>query len=688
MSAGAVFLAVAISSAAGIKEAVWEGREAGSFAVTGTVAGVIAGNRSFTLFDDTGYCYLRTTNSLLPAKASLAVARGHIGVDRNGWRRAFADSVEIVGEGVLPEPLSVGASDLSNAFFDNRLVTMRGIVAAVEGDEIDPDWNFMVMRSKTGNFLAAVYAPVAAGAARPDIPVSPGATVRLTGVANVLPDGGKRKFKMPQITLPSPESIQIVATAPKSPREAPEIVFDSNGIANGQYKSPALISQMGMRRVTGDVVAIAARRDVYISVRGGQVVCAELDRGVAPPSVGERIVAAGFPETNLFILKLNKARWEASSDAAAASSGEKTWMLPQSIPADEVLREHYGHMVGLNCRIVAVPGAEAVDAERMQVLFGGRIVPVDISGAPELCSALSPGDEIEVRGLCVLNTSEWRLGDMFPAIDGFTVVVRGVDEVRLLKAAPWWTTERLKVAVAALIAVTLVLSLCVGSLRRIIVRKSRQLFRAEIGKVETELRVSERTRLAVEIHDSVSQYLVGVAYQLDAAAKALRRDAAAAGTFLATAQKVLGSCREELRRCISDLRGNALEMADMSEAIRTTVQPVVRDARLSVRFAVRRGTLSDMTAHAILCIVRELAANAVRHGGAKHVKIAGASVGTAIRLSVRDDGSGFDAARHPGPAEGHFGLQGIRERVAKLGGIVRIESGPDQGSCISVEILK
>ena len=687
MSGGMVVLAVAISSAAGIKEAVWEGREEGSFAVTGTVAGVIAGNRSFTLFDDTGYCYLRATNSLLPAEASLAVARGHIGVDKNGWRRAFADSVEIVGEGALPEPLPVGASDLSNAFFDNRIVVLRGIVAAIKGDEIDPDWCFMVMRSKTGNFLAAVYAPVAADAARPDIPVSPGAEVRLTGIANVLPDGGRRKFKMPQLTLTSVGDIQVVTPAPATPLDVPEISFDKDGIANGQYKSAAMVAQMGLRRVRGRVLAVGKGKDVYLSVDGGQLVCATLAKGDTP-RCGSQIVAAGFPNTDLFILKLDEAQWVDSGEDSEAVGDERARPLGQDVMTDEVLRNCYGRLVRLSGRALTVPSPGGLPDEPMKILHAGRILTVDVSAAPELCDRLSAGDRLEVTGLCVLNTSAWRVDYLFPSIDGFSVVVRSPGDVRVVERAPWLTSARLTVATLVLLLVTLALLGLVWMMRRIIVRKSRQLFRAEIGKVETELRVSERTRLAVEIHDSVSQYLVGVAYQLDAAAKALRRDAAAAGTFLSTAQKVLVSCREELRRCLSDLRGNALEMKDMAAAIRSTVAPVLRQAELSVRFDVRRECLSDTTAHALLCIVRELAANAVRHGGARHVKVAGTDEGDAILFSVRDDGAGFDAAHLPGPAKGHFGLQGIRERVAKLGGIVRIESGPDQGSCISVEILK
>ena len=86
--------------------------------------------------------------------------------------------------------------------------------------------------------------------------------------------------------------------------------------------------------------------------------------------------------------------------------------------------------------------------------------------------------------------------------------------------------------------------------------------------------------------------------------------------------------------------------------------------------------------------MRELASNAVRHGGAKHVRVAGEMQGNRIRFSVRDDGCGFDTAKRPGPSEGHFGLQGIKERIARLGGSMKIESAIGEGTKITVEIGK
>ena len=82
----------------------------------------------------------------------------------------------------------------------------------------------------------------------------------------------------------------------------------------------------------------------------------------------------------------------------------------------------------------------------------------------------------------------------------------------------------------------------------------------------------------------------------------------------------------------------------------------------------------------------ELALNGIRHGGAKTIRIAGGIDGNTLEFSVRDDGCGFDPKNCPGVDDGHFGLQGIRERVMQLGGTLSIESEIGKGTKTTVRI--
>ena len=76
----------------------------------------------------------------------------------------------------------------------------------------------------------------------------------------------------------------------------------------------------------------------------------------------------------------------------------------------------------------------------------------------------------------------------------------------------------------------------------------------------------------------------------------------------------------------------------------------------------------------------------MRHGKATKVKIAGAMDNGMLLVSVRDNGTGFDPSACPGPDEGHFGLDGIRERLRQLGGTFEITSAPNQGTAAKITL--
>ena len=118
-----------------------------------------------------------------------------------------------------------------------------------------------------------------------------------------------------------------------------------------------------------------------------------------------------------------------------------------------------------------------------------------------------------------------------------------------------------------------------------------------------------------------------------------------------------------------------------------TLMPVVGTTELVIDFPVKTRNLGDNIVHAILCIIRELSVNAVRHGKATRIKIRGWQTASGVGFAVDDDGCGFDAEHRQGASSGHFGLQGVIERVTRLNGTIDIKSVPDQGTSITIQDL-
>ena len=264
------------------------------------------------------------------------------------------------------------------------------------------------------------------------------------------------------------------------------------------------------------------------------------------------------------------------------------------------------------------------------------------------------------------------------------VVVRKPEDITILSNPPWWTTGRLLAVIGGLLAALTGIFAWNRSLNRLAERRGRELTAETIARATADLKVGERTRLAIELHDSLSQNLTGASLEVAAATTLAPKGADSILQHLNIAAKTLKSCRDELRNCIWDLRSDALEQTDMNEAIRRALSPHVNGVNLTVRFNVPRDRLSDNTAHALLRIIRELVQNAVRHSQATHIRIAGKLDDEQLLFSVSDDGCGFDPDSVQGVHQGHFGLQGIRERVDLFGGKMSIESSIGYGTKISI----
>jgi len=264
------------------------------------------------------------------------------------------------------------------------------------------------------------------------------------------------------------------------------------------------------------------------------------------------------------------------------------------------------------------------------------------------------------------------------------VTAKNDESANVMRLPQFLTTTNVVLAVSGIAALMLFVLAWNTLLRRHIDRRSRELADERLASFSSGLKVEERTRLSVELHDTISQMLTGISLELDAARDFARSDAKEMNRHLDLAARSLASCRNDLRNCMWDLRNQTLDDVTMDDAIRRTLAPHLSGASLAVRFAADRELFSDTTALAILRIIRELVMNAVRHGNATSVKVAGCIENGRLLFSVTDDGCGFDPGAAPGVELGHFGLQGVAERAEHFNGEMKIDSTPGKGTCVTV----
>jgi signal transduction histidine kinase len=256
--------------------------------------------------------------------------------------------------------------------------------------------------------------------------------------------------------------------------------------------------------------------------------------------------------------------------------------------------------------------------------------------------------------------------------------VRGEREDGFVAAVPVLMGDR----VVALVAVTTgspVDDVALNRARTVIEQSGPRLASAMLfDDVRRLATVDERNRLAREIHDGIAQDLASVGYVLDD----IRNDCDDA-----VAERVAG-VRDQLRAMVGDLRLSIFDLrAGVDEA--TGLGPALSE------YAQKVGTQSGLTVHVsidesprrlpvtveveLLRIVQEAVTNVRRHAHAKNLWLTVTVEPPSAHVSVVDDGRGLGKGRVDS-----FGLQGMRERAARIGALLTVEAGPDGGTVVQV----
>jgi len=573
-----------------------------------------------------------------------------------------ADRIKVLSHGSVT-PRMATPSQLGTGHFDYDQVKVSGVVTDAFRDEIDPDFVFVILEAGGAKTISTFrdYGKVAAQSFKSLIDTA----VTITGMCVThYMDGRHNMDRFLWLT-------------------------DFGAIHHINETDDSLLHAEFPHRekVCGSVVACWNDREFYLLTDTGRRIRVRLMQGGVTPKPGHRVTVLGFLRKNVFFSRLvNATCIEESSEAASPEPEPSMTLTPQTILYDDQGRmkidpSYDGRLIRITGTLLDV---SRIGTPSSKLILGCQGIPVNISVGTMIPPEL--GSVLEVSGVCTITYDADEADDNFVRLNGFDVIARGPADIRIVSKPPWWTAGRLAGAIAFLLATIATMFVWNRLLNARAEQRGRELLKERIELVESELRVEERTRLAVELHDSIAQNIMGISLQLDTANKLVKQNAPSALQHLDIASKALEACHAELRACIWDLRNLALEEKDMNEAIRRAVSQHLNDATLMVRFNVPRDRLTDNTTHALLRIIRELVTNAVRHGKARTIKVVGAIEDGQLLFSVCDDGTGFNADNYPGMTHGHFGLQGIRERIRRFNGKMDIDSESGKGTYVRIAI--
>ncbi|MFF9198144.1 GAF domain-containing sensor histidine kinase [Streptomyces sp. NPDC014779] len=214
------------------------------------------------------------------------------------------------------------------------------------------------------------------------------------------------------------------------------------------------------------------------------------------------------------------------------------------------------------------------------------------------------------------------------------------------------------------------------------------LTNARLYERSRELTIAEeRSRLAHELHDAVSQKLFSLRLTAQAAAALVDRDPARAKGELQQVAALAAEAADELRAAVVELRPAALDEDGLVHTLRTQIQVLDRAHTARVTFdAAGVRALPAAQEEALLRVAQEALHNALRHSGAGLVTVALTRSGAGgVRLAVTDDGKGFEPSTVRSAGR-HLGLVSMRDRAAGVGGTLTVTSAPGRGTTIEMEV--
>ncbi|MBI3158815.1 MAG: sensor histidine kinase [Chloroflexi bacterium] len=218
--------------------------------------------------------------------------------------------------------------------------------------------------------------------------------------------------------------------------------------------------------------------------------------------------------------------------------------------------------------------------------------------------------------------------------------------------------------------------------------QQREALRGEQLKRIVAAQEAERQRVARELHDDTGQSLTAIGLGLRGVANSLHTDPRAAEKNLGRLQVLANQSLEELQRMIRNLRPSHLDDLGLPAALRWYGGEAAAATNLRFHFEMQgeERPLPEPLKVALYRIAQEALTNVIKHARAQNAWLQLSFLPQQVEISLRDDGRGFDTAALGANRSASWGLLGMHERAALLGGRFQLSSVPGHGTLVAVTI--
>jgi signal transduction histidine kinase len=608
-----------------------------------------------------------------------------------------------VGTSPLPDATPISLEQFTSGAVDGRRIELSGVVISAEQSRIVK--SRMRLELKSGSTRFRAFMPHLTNVV-PDSLV--GATVRVRGTA-AASFSSTRRYLL-SVVLFMPQESDIIVDHPPNPEILRQPFTPLSSIARyhgNNFTDPRI-------RVKGVLIYQRPAEDIFLRDSTGGLRVEFHETNIFVP--GEMVEAVGFPGLERFLPVLEDA-------TVIKTKKSEEPLVPENVSIQDLLKGfHQADFVSLQGKLLdrsfqprrtsdtLTNAGEAILLTLKSDRYFFSVEAPD-SGEFSQLASIPLGSTLQVSGVCLLEAGE--KGD----IEGVHIVPSDASSIRILERPGWWTSQRLFIALGILLAILLA-----GTLWTVTILHKNALLKTSIAekiraqdelqkahdeletrveertrewKVEmsarkkTEIILSERTRLAQELHDTLLQGFTGIGLKMEALCKILPPDLIGPKERMQKILKQSDEYIDEARRSIWQLRSSSLETAGhFSEALRKVSQRALEGTAIRLQFATigdRREPGLEVEDN-LMRICEEAITNAVKHANPGSVSVTVECDTTDLRLRVLDNGCGFEPDKLDGPKDGHFGLAGLRERTKAIGGNLSINSSPGKGTEILVTI--